>query len=267
MHPILLNIPGFPLYSYGGMLMISFLCATVLAVHLGKKRGYSADGVIELVMGCIIAGVIGCRLGFVIQSPVHYIQHPLSAVNLREGGMTITGGLVVAVLWLLFKYRRGSVLNVFDFMAGPVILGMAVGRIGCLMHGCCFGEVCNLPWAITYPEGTFPPGFVLGPRHPSQIYETLMDMVLLAWLYYKYTRIRYAGELFYTFFAGYGVIRFIDEMTRYVEPDTIMGPLNLYQWIAVGFFVFGCAGLAGLFGRPPVDETFMDLEGSDKKPV
>jgi prolipoprotein diacylglyceryltransferase len=85
-----------------------------------------------------------------------------------------------------------------------------------------------------------------------------MDSVLLMWLYSKFARIRYAGELFYTFFAGYGVIRFLDEMTRYVEPDTIMGPLNLYQWIAVSFFAFGCAGLLGLFGRPPVDTTFMD---------
>ncbi len=149
--------------------MISFLCATVLAVHLGKKRGYSKDGVVELVMSCIVAGVIGCRLGYVIQSPVHYLTHPLSAINLREGGMTITGGLVVAVLWLMFRYRGSSVLNVFDFMAGPVILGMAVGRIGCLLHGCCFGDVCDLPWAITYPVGApLPPGIPLGPTIPRR---------------------------------------------------------------------------------------------------
>ena len=258
MHPILINLPGFPIYSYGGMLMLSFICSTLLAIHLGKKRNYSADAVVELVMGCIISGIIGCRLGFILQSPLHYLQHPLAAINLREGGMTITGGLVVSVLWLIWNYRKSSVLNVYDFMAGPVIIGMAVGRIGCLMHGCCFGEICDLPWAITYPPGTLPAPLLAGPRHPSQIYEMVMDLILLAYMYYRFPRLKYAGELFYTFFAGYGVIRFLDEMTRYV--DTQMGPLNLYQWISIGFFLFGCAGLAGLFGKPPVDTTFMPLQ-------
>ena len=270
MHPILITIFGFPIYSYGGMLTVSFLCSTALALHLGKQRKYSGDAVVELVLGCILTGVIGCRLGHVLAHPSHYLQHPLLALNLREGGMTITGGLVLSVLWLLYSYRSrdregggktASVLNVFDFMACPVIIGMAVGRIGCLLHGCCFGEICHLPWGITYPDTTiFPSGLAHGPRHPSPVYEMLMDLLLLAYAYYRFPRIKYAGELFYSFFAGYGVIRFLDEMTRWVEPGTEMGPLNLYQWIAIGFFLFGAAGLAGLFGRPPVDTSFMELE-------
>jgi phosphatidylglycerol---prolipoprotein diacylglyceryl transferase len=253
----LVTIGGFTLYSYGGALMLSFLAATSLAIWLGKKRGYDNDSVIELMMGVILSGIVGCRLGFVVQNVPYYAYHPLQAINLREGGMTITGGIVFSVLWLLWSLRKRdvSILNVYDFIAAPVILGMALGRIGCLLHGCCFGEMCDLPWAITYPAGTLPLGMLAGPRHPSQIYELLMDLVLLAYLLKRFGKIRFAGELFYSFFLGYGIIRFLDEMTRYV--DTWMGPLNLYQWIALGFCVLGSLGLLGVFGKKPPNYKFL----------
>jgi phosphatidylglycerol:prolipoprotein diacylglycerol transferase len=257
MHPVLVTIGSFTLYSYGGALMLSFLAATCLAIWLGKKRGYDNDSVIELMMGVILSGIVGCRLGFVIQNVPYYFYHPLQAINLREGGMTITGGIVFSVMWLLWSLRKLniSILNVYDFIAAPVILGMALGRIGCLLHGCCFGEMCDLPWGITYPAGTLPHGMLPGPRHPSQIYELLMDLVLLAYLLKRFGKIRYAGELFFSFFFGYGIIRFLDEMTRFV--DTPMGIFNLYQWIALGFGTMGGLGLLGLFGKRPTNFGFL----------
>lgn len=262
MHPVLFTIGGFTLYSYGAVLLVSFLTGTAFSVHLGRKRGYNPDDVIELCMGALIAGIVGARLAYVIQNVPHYMSHPLSAFNLREGGMTVTGGLVLAVVWLLWTQRqRGvSVLNVVDFLSAPTLLGMALGRIGCLLHGCCFGEVCQLPWAITYPAGSLAPGFVLGPRHPSQVYEMLMDLVFMVFMLGRYGKTRFAGQQFYMFFVGYGIIRFLDELTRY--SDTPMGPLNLYQWISLGFFSFGVAGLLGLFGRPPVQYGFLDIQGT-----
>lgn len=263
MHPVLVNIGGFTLYSYGACLLVAFLSATALAVYLGRQRGYHPDDVIELCMSSIIAGVVGARLAYVLQHVPHYITHPIAAINLREGGMTVTGGLVLAVAYLLWTQRKreASVLNVIDFLTAPCLLGMALGRIGCLMHGCCFGEVCNLPWAITYPPGTLGYGMVPGPRHPSQIYEMLGDLVLCAFMLSRYTKVRYAGQLFYTFFVGYGIIRFLDELTRF--SDTPMGPLNLYQWVSLGFFSFGVLGLLGVFGRPPVNHQFLDTEPRD----
>ena len=263
MHPVLIKLPifgGFPIYTYGFVLMIAFVLSTWLALHLAKKREYSQDAVSDFAMSSIIAGIIGCRLGFVLQYPAHYLAHPLTILNLREGGMTIMGGIVMAVFWTkwLMRHRRASVLNAYDFFAAPLLLGMAVGRIGCLMHGCCFGEVCDLPWAVTYPEGTLPAGLVPGPRHPSQIYEMLMDLILLGVLLWQLPRLKFAGQNCYTFFFGYGIIRFVDESTRYI--DEWWGPLGTYQWYSLVFIAIGLLGLLGVFGKPPVDTELFPTE-------
>lgn len=79
-------------------------------------------------------------------------------------------------------------------------MGMALGRIGCLLHGCCFGEMCDLPWG-TYPAGTLPHGMLPGPRHPSQIYELLMDLVLLAYLLKRFGNIRLRWRVVFRSFS------------------------------------------------------------------
>ena len=264
MHPVLLDLGFFKFYTYGAMLVISFLCSTVLAVYLGKKRGYSEDAVIELCMGAILAGIIGCRVGYVVlENPQEYIAHPLRALNFREGGMTITGGVTLSVMYLLFISRKAkngaSVLNLLDYLGAPLLIGMAVGRFGCLLHGCCYGEISHVPWAITYPDGNLGIGIPGGPRHPSVMYEAAADLVLMAYVLWRLPRVRFAGEVFYTVFAGYGVIRFLDEYPRHI--DQYYGPLSLYQWVSVAFFVFGACGLLGVYGRKPVNTNILPKEG------
>jgi phosphatidylglycerol:prolipoprotein diacylglycerol transferase len=269
MHPVLIDLFGFKIYSYGAVLVLSFILSTGLALQLGRKRGYSEDAVIELAMGAIVAGIIGCRIGYVfLERFSYYRAHPLMAFNLREGGMTITGGVVLAVLYVIYRFRRhtqkASVLNMLDWLGGPLLVGMAVGRFGCLLHGCCYGALTTLPWGITYPAGTFGVGVAAGPRQPSVMYEAAMDGLLLLYVLWKLPRERYAGEVFYSIAAGYGVIRFLDEMTRYNAPSLFYGPFSAYQWIAIAFFALGVAGLLGCFGRPPVDHDFMPREGERK---
>lgn len=257
MHPVLINIGGFPIYTYGAMLLVSFILSTSLAVYLGKKRGYPKDYLTDLCMWAILAGIAGCRLGYVLQYPQKYLPQPWLIFNLREGGMTITGGVVLSVLslFLYFRWKKVPVLNVLDFLAAPLLVGMAWGRVGCLLHGCCFGEICSPDWPlqVTYPATTnLGYGLAPGPRHLSQIYELLMDCVLLGYLLWLLPRQKFAGQSLYTVFAGYGIIRYLDEMTRWVDPSTMHGALNLYQWISIGFFLFGLLGLLGVYGKPPV---------------
>lgn len=269
MHPVLINLGGFPIYTYGLMLLIAFMLSTSLAVYLGKQRNYPKDYLTDLCMWAILAGIAGCRIGYVVQYPARYLANPLQILNLREGGMTITGGVVLSVLSLFvyFRVKKVPVLNVLDFLAAPLLVGMAWGRLGCLMHGCCFGEICDLPWAITYPATTnLGVGLAAGPRHPSQIYETLMDCGLLAYLLWLLPRQKFAGQSLYTVFAGYGVIRYLDELTRWVDPGTVHGPLNLYQWISIGFFLFGLLGLLGVYGKPPVVIDWIPEGVAGKRP-
>lgn len=264
MHQVLFDIAGFKIYSYGALLALSFFLANQFALYLARRFGYSESAVEETVMISILFGVAGSRLGFVIQYPMHYLQNPLQILNLREGGLTIVGGVLftIGALWLRTRARKVSVLNLFDFLAGPLLVGMAFGRLGCFSHGCCFGAVADLPWSVTYPQGALPYGLPLGPRHPSQIYELLMDLALLAWITRQLPRLKFAGQNFYTFLLGYGVIRFLDEMTRHNEQ--FLGPLTIYQWACIGMMLVGGLGLLGVFGKPPVNRDIFPARSEGK---
>lgn len=263
MHPILFTIGGFTLYTYGLLLALAFYLSGRWALYLARRLGYSEPAVEASLTWCILWGVVGSRLGFVLQFPDHYLHQPLQVLNLREGGLTVMGGilLTVAIEWFRFRRKSKSVLNLFDFWAGPLLVGMAFGRLGCLAQGCCFGSLTDLPWGITYPATTLlSAGSLAGPRHPSQLYEMLADLVLLSLVTRQLFRLRFAGQNFYTFMLGYGIIRFLDELFR--EQEGLLGALTIYQWTSLAMMAFGVIGLQGVFGRKPVDrEIFPAAQG------
>ena len=263
MHQVLFDLGGFKLYSYGALLALSFFLANQFGLYLARRFGYSEAAVEESVMWCILLGIAGSRLGFVVQFPEHYAKQPLQILNLREGGLTIMGGVLftVAFQWFRFWRKGKSVLNLFDFWAGPLLVGMAFGRLGCLAHGCCFGDLTTMPWGITYPPGVLIPATeIAGPRHPSQLYEMGMDLMLLVLVTYQLPRLKFAGQNFFTFMLGYGVIRWIDEVFRYKE--AIIYGQTIYQWVSIAMALIGAMGLLGLFGRPPVDREIFARDDS-----
>lgn len=268
MHQVLIDFGGFKIYTYGALLATAFFLANQWGLYLARRLGYSLAAVEESIMWCILLGVAGCRLGFVLVYPDNYLKHPLQIFNLREGGLTILGGVlfVVAFQFIRFRLKGKSVMNLYDFWAGPLLVGMAFGRLGCLMHGCCFGALTDLPWGITYPEHVLQPaGIACGPRHPSQVYELLMDLGLL-WIVTKQLfNLKFAGQNFYTFMLGYGVIRFVDEMTR--EKEALYGPFTIYQWVSIGMAVVGLLGLLGLFGKKPVDREIFPRDDASGRPA
>jgi phosphatidylglycerol---prolipoprotein diacylglyceryl transferase len=263
MHQVLFDIGGFKIYSYGALLALSFFLANQFALYLARRFGYSQNSVEETVLYSILLGVAGSRLGYVIQYPAQYLQNPLQIFNLREGGLTVMGGVLftIGVIWFRMARRKVSVLNMYDFLAGPLLVGMAFGRLGCFAHGCCHGKLCspNLPWAVTFPPGAIH-NALGGPRHPAQLYEMGLDLLLLAFITYQLPRLRFAGQNFYTFMLGYGVIRFLTEFSK--ENDIYWNGLSIYQWVCMGMIVLGAAGFAGLFGRPEVNRNIFPREDS-----
>lgn len=263
MHQVLFEIGGFKIYSYGALLALSFYLANQFALYLARRFGYSQAKVEETVLYSILIGVAGSRLGYVVQYP-EYWHHPLQVLNLRQGGLTVMGGvlLTIAVQWFWMRRRNVSVLNMYDFLAGPLLVGMAFGRLGCFVHGCCYGTTCDpgLPWAVTYPAGVTGPLAV--PRHPTQLYEMSGDLLLLALITWQLPRLRFAGQNLYTFLAGYGLIRFGLEFLK--ENDVFLGPLSIYQWGCAAMAVVGLLGLAGLFGRPAVNRDIFPPEEEPK---
>lgn len=261
MHPILFKPFGFAIYSYSLALILSFILATALAVYLCRRRGpTNADYVQELALWGIIWGIIGSRLGFVIQNPEFYMQSPLSIFNLREGGMTILGGIITPMLalWYTCHKRKIDVRNVLDSFAAPLLLGMAIGRIGCILHGCCYGDLCSssFPLSITYPQGSFPAGVPLGPRYPAQALEATADLLLMGVVIWVLPRIRYAGQAFWLTLAGYGLIRFLNEFIRDDGRVISSSGITIAQITALLMMLVGIALITFNFGKPTINVSW-----------
>ncbi|BCO27386.1 prolipoprotein diacylglyceryl transferase [Rhodoferax lithotrophicus] len=192
------------------------------------------------VMGVILGGRIGYCLFY---KPVYYAAHPLEVFAVWQGGMSFHGGMlgvVVAEIWFAWSRKR-PLLQVADFVAPCVPTGLAMGRVGNFINGELWGRLASpdLPWGMVFR------GAGDLPRHPSQVYQFLMEGMLLFVLLWWYARKpRVPGQVAAAFLFGYGVFRFTAEFFR--EPDAFLGLLSMGmsmgQWLCVPMIVGG-AGL------------------------
>ena len=182
--------------------------------------------------------------------PAYYLAHPAEIVAVWKGGMAFHGGLlgVIVALAVFAWVRKRRFLEVTDLVAPCVPTGLACGRVGNFINGELWGRAADasLPWAMVFPQS----GTDL-PRHPSQVYQFLMEGLLLFALLWLYGRSRGAhhradgtvvwGRVSGLFLVGYGVFRFIAEYFR--EPDSFLGllalNLSMGQWLCVPMVVAG----------------------------
>ncbi|MEB3285904.1 MAG: prolipoprotein diacylglyceryl transferase [Vampirovibrionales bacterium] len=213
MHPILFEIAGFPIYSFGLLVGAAFIAATALAAYRANRMGQSPEGMVEAACWIIASGILGARLCYFIFFPALFLEDPLGSL-LSRGGLVWYGGMisVLATMGIIAKRKRIPFLLFLDIWAMPAALGLAIGRLGCLMAGCCFGAPCDLPWAVQYPAGheTFPTHV-----HPSPLYETLSLLVLMGLMnWHEKKEGHRVGHSSVWFLVGYGVIRFVGEYFR-----------------------------------------------------
>lgn len=153
----------FPIYSYGMMLVITFFGATAICQWLARRQGLNSDLFVNAVLLALVTGLIGARLCDVLENLHEYvrpgagfIENARSVLNIRSGGLTFYGGLLFATPCMIAYaiYYRVPVLVGMDIVAPAIMLGLGFGRIGCFLSGCCYGERCQLPWAIEFPYGS-----------------------------------------------------------------------------------------------------------------
>ncbi|MCL4143508.1 UNVERIFIED_CONTAM: hypothetical protein GTU68_059010 [Idotea baltica] len=174
---------------------------------------------IEDLLTWIILGVIlGGRLGFVLfYQPAYYLQNPLEVLKVWQGGMAFHGGLlgVIVATWLYAARQNIPRLAIADLVAHVVPPGLLLGRLANFINAELWGRPTDLPWGVIFP------GIALCARHPSQLYEALLEGLilgaLLLWLVYRRGALKRPGLVAGTFFAGYGLARFIVEFAR--QPD------------------------------------------------
>ena len=168
-----------PIRGYGVLLLIGVCSGVGLAAHRARRMGLNPELIFSLAFWVFVAGIGGARLFHVIEYwEQDYQRETLGAtlkavVNIPQGGLVFYGSLIGGLLAFgVFVVRhRLPMLALADLIAPSVMLGLAFGRIGCLLNGCCFGGVCDLPWAVTFPAGS--------PPYQNQLYEgTLLGLHL-----------------------------------------------------------------------------------------
>lgn len=244
MRSVLLEMGPLKIHAYGLALAVAFLVGSIWVTRRGTRRGYREEDLMRLFWWILISALIGSRLYYALQHPADFRENWLGVSQLWRGGLTQYGGLIAATLvGALFVRARGwSFLDVADLVAPALALGEAITRVGCFLNGCCFGHACDLPWAVTFPEGSHA-HWVLGetPIHPSQLYLMLGNLILFGLIARAGLFARRPGRLFAIFLAGSSLIRILVDATRYYEAADRIALFGLdlphSQWVSIAFIL------------------------------
>ncbi|MDD5448366.1 MAG: prolipoprotein diacylglyceryl transferase [Actinomycetota bacterium] len=212
MHRVLFQIGGRNIYSYGVFVSLGFIAAFLVARHRMLEQYKDTEKLYDLILAAIVGGIIGARLFYVIGHWQEFMAEKSSIFRIDLGGLVFYGGLLLGTAFALLvgKLRKMDFYYILDLAGLCVPLGLAIGRIGCFLNGCCYGKPTSLPWGVTFP----PQLGLIGARHPTQIYELILDVVLFGFLWWKRDDFARKGTSFFVFLAGYGAIRFFMEFLR-----------------------------------------------------
>jgi phosphatidylglycerol:prolipoprotein diacylglycerol transferase len=220
MHPILFEIRGFPVYTYGVLLAAAYLLGLQFALVRAKSRGLDPNRVMDLGIWIIVSALVGAKLLLLIVEWDTYGRNLAELTTLIRSGGVFYGGLIVAVLvafWYMWRHRL-PLWSVSDVFAPGIALGHVIGRLGCFFAGCCFGKETTVPWAITFTSeyaarnvGTP----INRPLHPTQLYEAGAELLILVFLIATERKGRpFPGRTFWGYMLLYGISRFIIEFYR-----------------------------------------------------
>ncbi len=232
MHPVLAKIGPITIYSYGVMVAIGFALATYLASERAKTFGIDKNRIIDLALVILLFGLIGARLNYVILNLNYYRNHPLEMIFLNRGGLVFYGSLLLGLGagFVYVRRNRLSFWKVSDLMSPYVALGHSIGRIGCLLNGCCWGKVVSK----AYPFGLCFPGQTL-PRHPTQLYASMILLAIAIVLRVRQEKDHFDGQIFLLYCLLYSTQRFFVEFLRGDIPIAFFG-LTFSQVVSIAIF-------------------------------
>jgi phosphatidylglycerol:prolipoprotein diacylglycerol transferase len=237
---------------YGILLALGFLAGLWTAARRAKLTGVPGDKISDVGLWLIIGAILGARILYVVTYwKESFAGQPITEIfMIQRGGLVFYGGLIGSALACIIYCRREKLplWKVADVLAPSIALGYVFGRLGCLMNGCCFGRECSLPWAIHFPASHVTGG---APVHPTQIYDSLLNLVLYAALVWLYRRKKFDGQIFAAYLMCYAITRSIVETFRgdYTEVHRHAG-LTPAHLISIGIFAAGAALFAILRKRP-----------------
>jgi phosphatidylglycerol---prolipoprotein diacylglyceryl transferase len=214
-HKIAFEFGPLTIHWYGILVAAGFLVGLWTASRRGLRDNVAPETIIDLGPWLILGAIIGARTLFVLSYwREEFASKPWWEVfMLKRGGLVFYGGLIGASTGYLIhaRIKRLPIWKIADILAPSIALGQAFGRIGCLMTGCCYGRPTNMPWGIRFPLEHETQGARV---HPTQIYESLLNLGLCAALAWLHRRKKFDGQIFAAYLIGYAVLRSFVEFFR-----------------------------------------------------
>lgn len=250
MHPILYQSDNLIIDSYSFFFLLAWLVGGVIFYREFRRMDWPLEDMLFVMAGCIFGAIVGSFL-------FHGIFPAWEGVAQPEGrlidftGKTVLGGIAGGYIGVeLTKKKIGYPHSTGDAFAIAIPLGHAIGRVGCLLGGCCFGTACTLPWGISYEPGSYP--FIIQllqgqitpdapatfPVHPTQVYEILFNLALFGVLYSLRDKLKVRGSLFKLYLVSYGSFRFLTEFIRGDSPFPADGGLKTVQAILIAVILY-----------------------------
>jgi phosphatidylglycerol:prolipoprotein diacylglycerol transferase len=265
MRQVLFEIPvlNVKLFGYGLMLFFAFLGSMNLAAWRARREKLDPETVYDFALWVFIGGLVGARLFYAVQYWGVQVHSLWDVLKIWKGGIVLYGSILggAAAFFLYWRLRPFPLRPMLDVIAPSLALGVAVGRVGCFLNGCCYGDRCDLPWGVRFPIGSPPwadqvrSGLIDEERtwslpvHPTQLYSAFDGLVLLLLLTAYYPLRRRDGEVMALLMVTYPLSRFLIEWLRNDEP-VFLGGMTISQNVSVLVLMAGCAFWAYLSRQP-----------------
>ena len=252
MFPTILSYKGLEISSYGLMLVVAFLTCNYLLRKDLTKKGENPDVADDITFRAAIGGIIGSKIYYLIENPSSIEQminasSILEAIKIFGSGLVFLGGLIGGMISVTLYLRKNKIewLKAADWVAPYLILGHAIGRIGCFLVGDCYGTTCKLPWGLHFGKGlpatTYENFYIYYPEvfnteyfqstyssgdliavHPTQLYEFCTGILIFFYLLYIRKKDHYHGLIMFEYLFLAGLARFLVEFIR-LNPNYLFG--------------------------------------------
>jgi phosphatidylglycerol---prolipoprotein diacylglyceryl transferase len=276
MRQVLFEIPfvGVKIFGYGVMVFFAFISSMYIAAWRARREKLDPELIYDMAFFVFIGGVIGARGFYVFEYWGDKVNSFWEIFELWKGGIVLYGSILGGTIgFLVFRWRRWfPILPVLDTIAPALAFGIAIGRIGCFLNGCCYGDACTLPWAVRFPKQS-PPWVSEVERslipldanyslwlHPTQIYSTIDGLILFLLLTAYFPLRTRDGQVMGLLLVTYPITRFLIEYLRNDEGVFSAG-MTISQLISLGLLAFGVAYWTILSRRP----AFRFADGEEAK--
>lgn len=218
MHPVIVKIGFLTIYSYGMMVAIAFLLGIVIARLEAKRLNINPELIYDFGFYLVIGSITGARLYYMLFFNLKgFLEEPISIFKIWQGGLSIHGAILSGIITgiVFSRVRKINFWQLADLISPSIILGQAIGRIGCFLNGCCFGVPTKSLFGIRFPKGGLADIAYSGLKvHPTQLYELILNLMGFLILWGMRKRIRFNGGLFLVYLMMYAIIRIIVSQFR-----------------------------------------------------